>query len=68
MGVRYGDLVLHEHVKDTTTQSRIMPPSRVRYLSEITAAIREYNRITDEQSVIATRLYQLNGVLNDLAN
>ncbi len=65
MGVRYGDLVLHEHVRDTTTQSRIMPPSRVRYLSEITAVIREYNRKTDEQSVIATRLYQLNGVLSD---
>ncbi len=66
MGVRYGDLVLHEHVKDTTTQSRIMPPSRVRYLSEIASAIREYNRKTDQQSVIATRLYQLNGVLDDL--
>jgi methylmalonyl-CoA mutase len=66
MGVRYGDLVFHEHVQDTTTQSRIMPPSRVRYLSEISAAVREYNRRTDEQSVIASRLYQLNGVLGDL--
>jgi isobutyryl-CoA mutase len=66
MGVRYGDLVTHEHIADTTTQSRILPPSRVRYLSEIAGAIREYNRKTDEQSVIATRLYQLNGVLQDL--
>jgi isobutyryl-CoA mutase len=66
MGVRYGDLVTHEHLADTTTQSRILPPSRVRYLSEIAGAIREYNRKTDEQSAIATRLYQLNGVLQDL--
>ena len=66
MGVRYGDLVVHGHIADTSTQSRILPPSRVRYLSEIAGAIREYNRKTDEQSVIATRLYQLNGVLQDL--
>ena len=66
MGVRYGDLVVHGHIADTSTQSRILPPSRVRYLSEIAGAIREYNRKTDEQSVIATRLYQLNGVFQDL--
>jgi isobutyryl-CoA mutase len=66
MGVHYGNLVTHEHIADTSTQSRILPPSRVRYLSEITGAIREYNRKTDEQSVIATRLYQLSGVLQDL--
>jgi len=66
MGVRYGDLVVHGHIADTSTQSRILPPSRVRYLSEIACAIREYNRKTDEQSVIATRLYQLNGVFQDL--
>src|ERR1700744_4205367 len=62
-GVRYGELTLHSHSKDTTSQSPIMPPSRVRYLSEITGAIREYNRKTDEQSAIASRLYQLQGVL-----
>ncbi|WP_431212407.1 methylmalonyl-CoA mutase family protein [Puia sp. P3] len=43
-----------------------MPPARVRYLSEITAAVRDYNRNTDEQSAIATKLYQLDGVLGDL--
>jgi len=65
-GVRYGDLALHAHTKDTVTRSQIMPPARIRYLSEITAAVREYNRNTEEQSAIATRLYQLDGVLNDL--
>jgi methylmalonyl-CoA mutase len=66
-GVSYGELTLHAHVQDTTTQSRILPPSRVRYLAEISGAIREYNRKTEEQSVIATKLYQLDGVLADLA-
>jgi methylmalonyl-CoA mutase len=66
LGVRYGDLVAHEHLQDTTTQSLILPPSRVRYLSEIAGAIREYNKKTDEQSTIASRLYQLNGVLDEL--
>ena len=65
-GIRYGDLVLHAHVQDTTTQSRILPPSRVRYLADISGAIREYNRRTEEQSVIATKLYQLDGVLAEL--
>jgi methylmalonyl-CoA mutase len=65
-GTRYGDLPLHAHIKDTTTRSQIMPPARVRYLSEITAAVREYDRNSDEQSAIATKLYQLDGVLGDL--
>jgi methylmalonyl-CoA mutase len=65
-GVRYGELTLHAHTKDTSTQSQIMPPSRVRYLSEITGAIREYNRRTEEQSVVASKLYQVTGVLQDL--
>ncbi|HXO77224.1 MAG TPA: methylmalonyl-CoA mutase family protein, partial [Puia sp.] len=65
-GIRYGDLILHTHTKDTTTQSQIMPPSRVRYLSEISSAIRDYNHSTDDQAAIASKLYQLEGVLQDL--
>ena len=65
-GIRYGDLTLHTHTKDTATQSQIMPPSRVRYLSEISSAVRDYNRNTDEQSEIASKLYQLDGVLQGL--
>ena len=66
-GVHYGQLTLHAHTTDTTTHSKILPPSRVRYLSDITGAIREYNRRTEEQAVIASRLYQLNGVLEGLS-
>ncbi len=65
-GVRFGALTLHAHTQDTTTQSQILPPRRVRYLSEITGGIREYNRRTDEQSAIASRLYQISGVLDQL--
>jgi len=66
-GVQFGSLTVHAHTKDTTTQSQIMPPSRVRYLSEITAAIRDYNRKAEEQAEIASRLYRLTGVLKDLS-
>ena len=65
-GIQFGDLTLHAHTRDTTTQSQIMPPARIRYLSEISGAIRDYNRHTEEQSTIASKLYQLNGVLQDL--
>jgi len=57
---------LHPHLKDTATQSTIIPPSRVRYLSEISAQVREYNKLADEQAAIASSLYQLDGVLKDL--
>ncbi|MEI6061630.1 MAG: methylmalonyl-CoA mutase family protein [Bacteroidota bacterium] len=37
----------------------IIPPRRVRYLSEISETIRNYNKWTREQASIATRLYGL---------
>src|ERR1700761_2615600 len=55
-GVHYGALIMHTHTNDTTTQAQIMPPSRVRYLSEITSAIRDYNHSTDDQATIASKL------------
>jgi methylmalonyl-CoA mutase len=39
----------------------IIPPSRNRYLSEISETIRKYNKWADEQSDIAQKLYQLDG-------
>ncbi|TMI84103.1 MAG: methylmalonyl-CoA mutase [Bacteroidetes bacterium] len=44
----------------------IIPSSRVRYLSEITDAVREYNKLVDDQSAIASKLYQLHGALETL--
>ena len=62
-GVHFGDIEYHLHTKDTSSKSLIIPPKRVRYLSEISDEIRNYNRIADEQAAIATKLYQLNGAL-----
>ncbi|MBA3673927.1 MAG: methylmalonyl-CoA mutase family protein, partial [Chitinophagaceae bacterium] len=45
----------------TTSQTHIIPAKRVRYLAEIAEEISKYNKLTDEQSEIATKLYQLKG-------
>jgi methylmalonyl-CoA mutase len=46
-----------------TSKSPIIPPSRVRYLSEISESVRTYNQWVEEQSGHATRAYQADGVL-----
>ena len=47
----------------TTTRSQIIPPKRVRYLSEIAENNRSYDTWAAEQAAIASKLYQVNGVL-----
>lgn len=42
----------------------IIPPARVRYLSEITDTIRRYNEWADKQSALADRLYALQQTLD----
>ena len=62
-GVKFhGDIEHHAHLKDTASQSMIIPPKRIRYLAEIAEANTEYNRWVDEQAGLATQLYQLEGV------
>jgi methylmalonyl-CoA mutase len=39
----------------------IIPPSRNRYLSEISETIRKYNKWADDQSELAQKMYQLDG-------
>jgi methylmalonyl-CoA mutase len=65
-GASWGGMEWHAHTRDTTTQSQIIPPSRVRYLSGISETIRNYNRQTEEQAEIASKLYRLEGVLKEL--
>ncbi len=61
-GVKFGEKIEHHaHTKDTTSQTHIIPAKRVRYLAEIAEEIYKYNKITDEQSEIASKLYQLKG-------
>ena len=54
---------IHPSTMQTHTEKSIIPAARIRYLSEIHEAIRDYNELVKEQSRIATSLYQLHGVL-----
>ncbi|OQP51148.1 methylmalonyl-CoA mutase [Niastella yeongjuensis] len=63
-GTTFGPIDVHAHLKDTTTKSQIIPPKRVRYLSEIADTNRGYDVWVKEQAVLATQLYQVNGTLN----
>ena len=63
-GVHFGALELHGHLRETSDRSLIIPPKRVRYLSEITETLRGYANWVSEQSRIASMLYQVQGTLN----
>ena len=68
-GTGFGEKILHHaHTQDTTSQSQIIPPRRVRYLAEISEEIAKYNKLANEQSVIASKLYQLKGAVTLLGN
>ncbi|RYF90058.1 MAG: methylmalonyl-CoA mutase, partial [Chitinophagaceae bacterium] len=62
-GMQYGAITPVVHTADTSSQSTIIPPKRVRYLSEIAESIEEYDRWVEEQATIARQLYQVNGAL-----
>ncbi|MCW3073289.1 MAG: methylmalonyl-CoA mutase [Flaviaesturariibacter sp.] len=64
-GIQFGDLELHAHTTDTTSKSQVIPPKRVRYLSEISEGNRQYDNWVKEQSTIATKLYQINGIVGE---
>jgi methylmalonyl-CoA mutase len=51
------------HEKSTSTKSQIIPPARVRYLAEIAENNEAYDQWTNEQCTIASKLYQIDGVL-----
>ncbi len=61
-GMKFGgEIEHHAHTKDTTSQTHIIPAKRVRYLAEISEEIAKYNRLTNEQAEIASKLYKLKG-------
>lgn len=63
-GVHFnGKIEHHAHTKETTSQTSIIPPKRVRYLAEIAEEIEDYNQLGIEQAAIASQLYQVNGSL-----
>ena len=53
-----GDENSSEHIGESQKQY-IIPPARVRYLSEIAESIRAYDQSNIEQSEVATQLYSL---------
>ncbi len=48
------------------SEKSIIPSSRVRYLSEIYENIDEYNKLVEDQSLIASTLYKLSGALEEI--
>lgn len=65
LNVEFGDLTaLRSITTELSSKPSIIPPKRVRYLSEIADANRSYDTWVNEQCIIATQLYQLNGVKN----
>src|SRR5688572_212958 len=61
----FGDFHFSETANITQA---IIPANRVRYLSEISESNRSYDQLVEEQSALATKLYQLNGVLEQVKN
>jgi methylmalonyl-CoA mutase len=64
-GVHFGVIELHAHSQNTTTKSQIIPPKRVRYLSDIVENNRSYDAWVAGQCAVATKLYQVMGVLGE---
>jgi methylmalonyl-CoA mutase len=58
--------VEHTSARVTTSKSQIIPPARVRYLAEIAESNEEYDAWVREQCAVATKLYQLYGIKDDL--
>ena len=67
---RFGEITITDIQKASDaagiTKSLIIPPKRIRYLSEIAENNRAYDQLVKEQSEIASKLYQLNGALETL--
>ena len=62
LGVQYGV----SHFSETAKVSQsVIPPSRKRYLSEIADNNRQYDKWVTEQAAIASKLYQVDGVMQD---
>ncbi|HMJ47056.1 MAG TPA: cobalamin-dependent protein, partial [Ferruginibacter sp.] len=64
----HGPVMHHSHTTDTFNQSTIIPPKRVRYLSEITETINEYDNWAKQQGSIASQLYKLKGAVSIIKN
>lgn len=65
-GVRFGAYRAAPLPAGASQGAQIIPPKRVRYLAEITESIHRYDQWAAQQCEIASKLYQLEGVLKSL--
>jgi isobutyryl-CoA mutase len=56
------------HSDEMSEKLYIIPPERIRYLSEITETIRNYNNWTEEQAKLAQELYSVRNTIESLKN
>jgi methylmalonyl-CoA mutase len=61
----FGEFHFSETAKLTQA---IIPSNRVRYLSEISESNRSYDELVKDQAAIASKLYQIQGALDDMRN
>lgn len=61
-------IVSDGHAMASTTKSQIIPPKRVRYLAEIAENNRGYDNWVTEQVALASKWYQLRGVLDTVTS
>ncbi len=64
--IRFSEKEIAEIESEHSVRGLIIPPKRVRYLSEISDEVRRYNLRAREQAEVATKLYQVNGTLESL--
>ena len=63
--ISFGEFTFSETAKITQA---IIPSNRVRYLSEISENNRSYDQLVKEQAAIASKLYQIQGALEEMKN
>jgi methylmalonyl-CoA mutase len=59
-GVSFESLLPHTDTKTSRSITIIIPPERIRYLSEITETVRNYHAKTEEQADAVRRVWHLN--------
>ncbi len=65
-GVQFGVAQQHSTLINPAGKPVIIPSKRIRYLSEIKETLEEYDDWASKQAALATKLYQLNGVLQNI--
>ncbi len=63
----FGENTIEGSLEQGQEKQYLIPPARVRYLSEITETIRSYNKEVEEQSDVARTLFGLDRSINHLS-